>query len=454
MGKYKIILKKVKPIDTIGVLQVQYFNGKGIKKQISLSLKISEENFKKFYDDEFKQFRKNNLFDYKFFNSKIQSKLDTLETEPTKSSQTTNIISFLKEREVRINNLNTRSGLTTLINHLTSFLKSKNVNDIDVNEIDINFLLDFKIYLSNRDITGSTILYYFIVLKGELNYLNSENRYSVNLKYLFKKLNLKKISKHKNTLTNEDINKLISSPKDYKYFNYIQIGLLQLFGLGMRQSDTLLIRYEDFKNDGIVISTKKNKKQIKIPFENKQLLTIISNILEIKLKERIVFVGKIAKKSGRIDFNQTSTPVSKWDVLDKKTDLINTWNDILDVVKTKPKKELIFNTILNIPELETYSKNIEMNEVQLKKWKSFCVKYNYRLKMIQKDLKLDIDNLSSHTFRYTFTKLMMEGGIGIHEISQVLSHSSISITENYINRNFDVKKIKEMNDKIFSQFET
>ena len=89
MGKYKIVLKKVKPIDTIGVLQVQYFNGKGIKKQISLSLKISEENFKKFYDDEFKQFRKNNLFDYKFFNSKIQSKLDTLETEPTKSSQTT-----------------------------------------------------------------------------------------------------------------------------------------------------------------------------------------------------------------------------------------------------------------------------------------------------------------------------------------------------------------------------
>jgi integrase len=453
MGTSKIILKKVKPNDKTGILQVQYFNGKGVKKQVSLSLKISEDNYKKFYDDEFKQFRKNNSFDYKLFNSKIQSKLDLLETEP-KTSDTTKIISFLKERETRINNLNTRSGLTTLINHLKSFLDSKGIEDINVNEIDLNFLLDFKIHLLNRDITGSTILYYFIIFKGELNYLNSENRYSVNLKYLFKKLNLKKISKHKNTLSNDDINKLISVSKDYKYFDYIQIGLLQLFGLGMRQSDVFLIKYEDFKNDGIIISTKKNKKQIKIPFENKQLLTILSNVFNIELKEKIVFVGKVKKNSNRIQFNQNSTPLTKWDVLDKKTDLIKTWNEILDIVKTKPKKELIFKEIINIPELDLYSKNIEMNEVQLKKWKSFCVKYNYRLKMIQKDLKLDIDNLSSHTFRYTFTKLMIEGGIGIHEISQVLSHSSISITENYINRNFDVKKIKEMNDKIFSQFET
>jgi integrase len=452
MGTSKIILKKVKPNDKTGILQVQYFNGKGVKKQVSLSLKISEENYKKFYDDEFKQFRKNNSFDYKLFNSKILSKLDTLETEPTRIN-TINIISFLKERELRINNLNTRSGLTTLIKHLLSFLNSKGLEDINVNEIDLNFLLDFKIHLLNRDITGSTILYYFIILKGELNYLNSENRYSVNLKYLFKKLNIKKISKHKNTLSDDDINKLITITKEYKYFNYIQVGLLQLFGLGLRQSDVFLIKYEDFKNQGLVISTKKNKKQITIPYDNKNLLVVLSNIFNIEISKQPSYEESMKGRTGR-NFVETSTEIPKFIEVFKKHHLLRIKKNILIHIRTKPEKELIFNNLINIPELNTYSKNIEMNEVQLKKWKSFCVKYNYRLKMIQKDLKLDIDNLSSHTFRYTFTKLMMEGGIGIHEISQVLSHSSISITENYINRNFDVKKIKEMNDKIFSQFET
>lgn len=451
MKNYKVILKKNKPSDSVGTLQIQYFNGKGVKKQISLSIKISEEHYKKYYDDEFKQFRKNNLFDYKSYNSIILLKSNNINETLSKPNENL-FIEFLKMRENKINNLNSRSGLTTTRKHLTSFIEEKGFSDIDVNKIDLDFLMEFKIYLSKRNITGSTMLYYFILIKGELNYLSSEGKYNINLKYLFKKLNLKKINKQKNTLSNEDIKKLLSVSKEYKYYNYVLIGLLQLFCLGLRQSDIFLITYGDFKNDGITITTKKNKKQLKIPYENEQLLKILCNLFGIVMKDKIIFEGKIQKRTGRIDFHQSSTPVSKWDVLDKKTDITNTWNDILNFVKSKPKKELIFKDIINIPELDSYSKNIEMNSIQLQKWKSFCVKYNYRLKMIKKDLKLEIDNLSSHTFRYTFTKLMLDGGIGLHEISQVLSHSNISITENYINRNFDVKKIKEMNDKIFSPF--
>ena len=72
MGTSNVILKKIKSTDTIGTLQVQYFNGKGKKKQISLSLKLSEENFTKYYDKEFKQFRKNSIFDYLTYNNKIK----------------------------------------------------------------------------------------------------------------------------------------------------------------------------------------------------------------------------------------------------------------------------------------------------------------------------------------------------------------------------------------------
>lgn len=447
MKNYKVILKKNKPSDSIGTLQLQYFNGKGVKKQVSLSIKITEENYKKYYDDEFKQFRKNNSFDYKSYNSTILLKSNNLDKTFSKPNENL-FIEFLKMRENKINNLNTRSGLTTTRKHLTSFIDEKGLSDIEINKIDLEFLMEFKIFLSKKNITGSTMLYYFILIKGELNNLSYEGKYNNNLKYLFKKLNLKKINKHKNTLSNEDIKKLLSVSKNYKYYNYVLIGLLQLFCLGLRQSDIFLIKYGDFKNDGIIISTKKNKKHLKVPFENYQLLITLCNYFNIKLEDKYFYNNNI----NPIIFSKTTTPITEWNVSNKENKLKKIWDSIIEYTKNKSKNDFIFKDIINIPELENYSKNTEMNDIQIQKWKSFCVKYNYRLKMIQKDLGLEIDNLSSHTFRYTYTKLLLENGVGIHEISQVLSHSNISITENYINRNFDTQKIKEMNDKVFSQF--
>jgi integrase len=450
MKNYKVILKKNKPSDSIGTLQIQYFNGKGVKKQISLSIKISEENYKKYYDDEFKQFRKNNYFDYKNFNLVIQKKTNNLNEEKTEPNKIY-LINFLKERELKKNNLNSRSGLTTTRKHLSIFLEQKGLNDIDVEKIDIEFLIDFKNFLLGRDISGSTMLYYFILLKGELNYLSSENKYNKNLKYLFKKLNIKKITKYKNTLSNEDISKLLNTPKNYKYYKFVQIGLLQLFCSGLRQSDIFLLKYEDFLVKGIVIHTKKNKKEIIIPWENKLLCDVLCNIFDLEIPNQYTYEEIKKMRTGR-NFVQNTTQPPEWEDYSNKKQLFRYKKKIYSHIRNFPPKELIFKDILNIPELNNYSKNIEMNDIQLQKWKSFCVKYNYRLKMIRKDLGLEIDNLSSHTFRYTYTKLLLENGIGIHEISQVLSHSNISITENYINRNFDTKNIKEMNDKIFKPF--
>ena len=93
-----------------------------------------------------------------------------------------------------------------------------------------------------------------------------------------------------------------------------------------------------------------------------------------------------------------------------------------------------------------------MTEKQLKDYKSLSVRYNYYLKKIKTDLKLDIDNISSHTFRHSFTNFMIEEGLGVYEISQSLSHSGVVITQKYLTKNFDLKKIKDLNKTTFGRF--
>jgi hypothetical protein len=47
---------------------------------------------------------------------------------------------------------------------------------------------------------------------------------------------------------------------------------------------------------------------------------------------------------------------------------------------------------------------------------------------------------------------MIEEGFGIYEISQSLSHSGVVITQKYLTKNFDLKKIKDLNKTTFSRF--
>lgn len=448
MGTSNLILKKVNSTDLIGTLQIQYFNGKGKKKQVSLSLKLSEENFIKYYDKEFKQFRKTNQFDYVRYNNIIKEKLVDNIFEVSIIDKTY-LLEYIKQRSLLVNNLNTREGYNVVYNHLKNYLSLKDITDIKLEKVSLDFLVEFKNHLTTLDISSSTILHYFIILKGILNYSSSEDLFNVNLKYLFKKLNLKTTNKIKNVLTNDDIIKLLTIPREYKFFDYVQVGLLQLFGMGMRQSDVFLMKIEDFKKDGISYTTKKNKKSLPIPYEDETLLTILFNILKLEKPKKLVYEMKNHNK-----FNSTYTrkDFNNYQELDKENYIQKLIDILLKHIKLTPKKNLLLRDIVSSDELEKYSKNMEMNELQMSKYKLICVKYNQILKYIKRDLELDIENLSSHSFRYTFTNLMLEEGYGIYEISQQLGHQNITITEHYINRNFDLNKIKGVNRKTFSRF--
>ena len=57
---------------------------------------------------------------------------------------------------------------------------------------------------------------------------------------------------------------------------------------------------------------------------------------------------------------------------------------------------------------------------------------NLRLKKISLLLDLGID-ISTHTARHTVSDLMRKSGIGIYDISKILGHSDIAVTQKYLN---------------------
>ena len=73
-----------------------------------------------------------------------------------------------------------------------------------------------------------------------------------------------------------------------------------------------------------------------------------------------------------------------------------------------------------------------LTETQLYKLHRARCTYNSRLKRIARDI--GINKLTSHVSRHSFAYYMLSSGATVEEISHAMSHSSIEITQNYINQ--------------------
>jgi integrase len=86
-----------------------------------------------------------------------------------------------------------------------------------------------------------------------------------------------------------------------------------------------------------------------------------------------------------------------------------------------------------------------LNEKQYKYIKNKSIVYNRKLKLIQKQLDIET-NLTSHVARHSFANFLLElGNVSIYDISNLMRHSSLQITEQYLRRNFDPKKLDDLN---------
>jgi integrase len=443
-----VIAKKKKKSDNFVYVSVRYFNGNGKKKVISLGHKIKEIDFNDYYSPDFRAFAPNKLFNYKLLNKLITEKInDTtifdVAPTPTPIPTSTNEKSFIDFTEKYLKiipNKNTRDSYSAGLTKIKEFGEFKGHDDILFVQIDSFFVIEFKNFLLTK-VTPNTARQYLTVVKTILNYAKREGLYTEKYNY-FSKLNIPISYSNKKILSENDIKTLLSKNKFDKYFYTRNMLLLSLLCSGLRVSDLFLLKNKDFKENYIEILTKKTSLNMRIPYNDKLigLVVDIYDITDLTLPMGHGYYGAIET-------------LDNLDLLKSKN---NTYNKkhLMRHIATLPPEDYLFKDFMSKEKtLVGYDKLKDETDEQHEALTRLRSTYNYSLKCLNKYYNLDIEILSSHSGRYSWTNLLLNiDSVNLVDIKRSLGHKKLSTTENYIERNFGLEKMENLGKKLSDLF--
>jgi site-specific recombinase XerD len=178
--------------------------------------------------------------------------------------------------------------------------------------------------------------------------------------------------------------------------------------------------------------------------KNPEANKVVQEILEGSLESE----GHLINYHGyKIDTNNTQVKY----IIDRKHKLLSLIDDnflkdfILYLKKYKEKRKDDFVFPFLDKKVFDNNRGELLNEKQYKYIKNKSIVYNRKLKLIQKQLDIET-NLTSHVARHSFANFLLElGNVSIYDISNLMRHSSLQITEQYLRRNFDPKKLDDLN---------
>lgn len=449
----KVILKLKNSGDPFGYLSIRYFNGNGKKKVISLGEKITKDDFNDFFNSEYGSFKKTTKIDYKLFNKKINEKINDFSVfeEKTKQKEIKSFLTYFRNYLELIPNPSTKQSYSIGLKKLEEFKKFKKYDDILFSDIDNTFVIELKNFFL-KDLSNSTVKQYLIIIKSVLNISKRDGLYTEKYNY-FSKLNITTSYSNKKILSKRDVQTLwdmtyYTKESDYKiknkFFETRNMLLFSILGSGLRVSDLLLIRNKDFKKEYIEIVTKKTSLQMRIKYNDKLvgLLLDIYNLPDYTLPwgtgghgiTMILSGDKELQKSKNTDYNK---------------------KQILRHIKTLPENDFVFKDFMSLePSLNKYDKLKEMTEEQHGSFNRLRGNYNYWIKEMIKHNDFDIEEISSHTGRYTWTNLLLnKEGVNLLDLKRSLGHKRLSTTENYIDKNFGLEKLENIGRKISDDIE-
>lgn len=444
-----VILHQINSDDK-GTLFIRFFDGHGNKKLISLKFKMFKKDFENYYNKEFLRFSKNQNFNNVEINNKIkdfENYNPFLETYTGKLSLT----DYFTRQVNRTAKQSTKHTKQYVLNSLNEFRKP-----IYFEDLNRDFMKSYSLFLdkkrASKPLKKSTIKKYFSVIKAVCNeairdgYKFDANSFDVHIGK-DERINNK-------VLLQEDIEKLNQIEKGQRYFTERNIFLLSLYGQGLRVSDALFIKVENFKQSHIEIGMRKTKENIRIHYSDK-IMDVLMDILDIPNP-----IKRFKHQNARIYLKQqvNDTLLERYSDDKRKqrkvqkqimTNLIknqyaefNVKEMILKKLKEKYKpNDFLFHDSLSA----SYSINPSKVDSDNKVWRSSQISvqnYNQKLKHMSRIYDLSVDqNISSHSARYTFVNLLLEKNTNIYLISKALGHSNLSITEKYIKRNFGAEKL-------------
>jgi integrase len=332
----------------------------------------------------------------------------------------------------------------------------------------------------------------------------------------FSTLKLKKHKKKSIYLSVEEVEKITEANIEDKSLDEVRIFFLfQIFSNGMRVSDLLKLTWGNIINQRLKYTMQKNSHEINISL-NTYLCYLISilhtkmdNYEEIKEHTRVginyeeINNKKVLRKidknfnlkeldftiNSRLGINITSNAygqkllkeifeesLSDKDKLIQLHDYKVDENDKILIYLINQKQKLLIRInqefqnlffqklsnykkdkkakfIFNFLNQDLFNEDEKMTSLlQYKHLKHKTIVIDRKLKKLQKILAIET-NLTTHVARHTFSNLLLESGdASVFDISKMLGHSSLLITEIYLKENFDNNRLDVLSDTLQNRY--
>lgn len=504
----KIVFIKQSKDDIEGTLYIRTIENRRARKK-SLKLRLSEKEFTKYFNQEKQKFRNNKKFTKaEYFNQIISEKLKEYSDFENNTEQIADKKkSFLKYWKRKINNTTnhgSRKKHRIILSKLIKFLNARDKEDLLFSEITPLLLDDLQYYFNtSRDpkkLNSNSAAHYLKVIKSIINKARKDDYFYFN-KDPFRSFTFSKKPVDKKILNEEELKNLIRTNIKEPHLNlYRNMFLFQIFSNGMRVSDLLLLKINNFKKGRLKYQMYKTGTYIDMPL-NLNLALFISELSksmpqyqDIKNSEKIEFrheneyhevklfsLRKIIEKlkSSKITYNplvnlyidkqneklednignmiiykghkilDDDKNIKKFidlehnllNKIDKK--FIEAISKTLESISQSNGNEFLF-PILSSKDFGNF-KNKDLSESQDKALNSSIIVYNRRLKKVQKKCSIKT-NITSHMARHIYTNLLLKmDGVNLYDVSQSLGHANIKITEEYLSSGFNTEKLDTLN---------
>jgi len=318
-----------------------------------------------------------------------------------------------------------------VLNYLTKFSKQLP----HLKRIDRKFLNEFTIFLNTNavnKINKNGSYSYFKVFRTYINKIVESGHDNFRPEYNpFLSYKLKEVPVSKTKLGKDQLDRIINKEYDPKTAVGIarNMFLFSFYSGGMRVADLLTLRWKNIIDGRLEYTMRKTKKKVSFPLNLKQLEILMtyapnpSNLDDLKTK----------LSSTNLDFYIPVPLINSSDVkLHGSPKMIQ---EVENDIMKHPFMELLKTFRMKIPEeyiLPPFvGYKLDTKTALEKMIISKTTIYNKNLKKISLDCELGV-NLSSHIARHTFSDLLRESGAGIYEISKILGHSDIAVTQKYL----------------------
>jgi len=484
----KIVFRKSSKNPNVGNLHLRVINNRKSKFK-SLGIEVP----KKYWDKDNQRVLPSLKGTYKHYNKII---VDTLKEVNSNYNDikvldvvNTDVIEYWNEHNEGTINAGTKQLRNASFKKFKKFLATKKIKGLEFRQITPQLVEQFEAYLS-QTLEPRSINTYLGFFKAIVNKAISHQIIHYRVHPFLHHKNITNKNKKARSLTIEQIKQIIEVELTPDLNYYRNMFVFQIMGGGMRVKDLITLKWSNLhvNENGVYLNYKQYKggkvgKEInsKLSFKALSFLNPLMSEIEPKkissinflhemLNSQLVLKSKLESNIKFADFNvETIKDYKHYDHKEQRyyhfdeaktdavqlltleqniemytSDLIHEYGEVINIIKRK-QNGYIFEDLMQGLVLPPNNTNLKID--YLVKYR--ITKYNKGLKAIAD--KLNIDKFTSHNARHSFTQLLVNSNTNLFYIMQLLGHSSLTITQNYV-RTLDSTELDKVSDTLAAQF--